>query len=94
MSETYADLVAKRDAITKEIEKLKAAEKRKVILSIKAMMEEFDITPPDLRPARTSVVRKSVAIKFADAGSGNTWTGRGKTPKWLQGKDKALFQVN
>jgi DNA-binding protein H-NS len=94
MSATYAELIAKREEINKEIEKIKSVEKRKIIQSIKGMMDEYDISLSDLRVQRPVATRKPVAIKFADAATGDTWTGRGKTPKWLQGKDKTLFQVN
>jgi DNA-binding protein H-NS len=39
------------------------------------------------KPAKSSGLRK-VAIKYRDE-KGNTWTGRGKTPRWLVEAEKA-----
>jgi DNA-binding protein H-NS len=34
-----------------------------------------------------------VAAKYRDPNSGQTWTGRGRSPKWLEGKDKKQFLI-
>jgi DNA-binding protein H-NS len=34
-----------------------------------------------------------VAPKFKDPATGATWTGRGKAPKWIAGKDRAGFTL-
>ena len=34
-----------------------------------------------------------VAPKYRDPSTGKTWTGRGKAPLWLAGKDKASFLI-
>ena len=41
--------------------------------------------------AKSAGLRK-VAIKYRDE-KGNTWTGRGKAPKWIDGKDRAQFAI-
>lgn len=38
--------------------------------------------------AKTKLAGKKVAIKYRDD-KGNTWTGRGKTPRWLTDAEKA-----
>lgn len=44
-------------------------------------------------PAVTESTSNKVAPKYIDPVSGNTWTGRGKAPKWIDGKDRALFLI-
>jgi DNA-binding protein H-NS len=34
-----------------------------------------------------------VAAKYRDAETGQTWTGRGKAPKWIEGKDRTPFII-
>ena len=34
-----------------------------------------------------------VAAKYRDPATGQTWTGRGKAPKWIDGKDRAQFAI-
>jgi DNA-binding protein H-NS len=37
--------------------------------------------------------RKPVEIKYRNEATGDTWTGRGRAPKWLEGKDKNQYLV-
>lgn len=36
---------------------------------------------------------KTIAAKYKDPVSGATWTGRGRAPLWLKGKDKDAFLI-
>ena len=36
---------------------------------------------------------KKVAPKYRDSATGQTWTGRGKAPKWIEGKDRNQFVI-
>lgn len=63
-------------------------------------MQKHEVTLGELReamgssPARSAGTKKSpsgrskVAVKYKDS-TGNTWTGRGLTPKWLKAAEKA-----
>jgi DNA-binding protein H-NS len=42
---------------------------------------------------RSSTAGNKVAPKYRDPATGNTWTGRGKAPKWIDGKDRAKFLI-
>lgn len=37
--------------------------------------------------------RGKVAAKYQDRATGATWTGRGREPEWIKGKDRAAFLV-
>lgn len=82
---------------------LAAAEQNKApaIKKVQALMKKLGVTLADLGGAATTKSapaekaprkpRKSggtVAIKYRDE-AGNTWTGRGKTPRWLVEAEKA-----
>lgn len=41
--------------------------------------------------AATKSTGNKVAPKYRDPVSGNTWTGRGKAPKWIDGQDRTPF---
>jgi DNA-binding protein H-NS len=34
-----------------------------------------------------------VAPKYRNQATGETWTGRGKPPKWIQGQDRDQFLI-
>ncbi|MEZ5653248.1 MAG: H-NS histone family protein [Burkholderiaceae bacterium] len=83
------ELAAKLAALEKQIEDARQEERAEVIGKIQAMMAENGISVADLsgrggakRKASSSAGRK-LPPKYRDA-AGNTWTGRGIQPRWLQ----------
>ncbi|MFC7695045.1 H-NS family nucleoid-associated regulatory protein [Paeniroseomonas aquatica] len=49
------------------------------------------------KPAKERKTRRSkgekVAPKYQDPATGGTWTGRGREPAWIKGKDRGEFLV-
>lgn len=63
-----------------------------------AYLEEGEMalsTTPSALPAGTdtSPASSKVAPKYRDPVSGQTWTGRGKPPAWIAGKDRDQFLI-
>lgn len=74
-------------------------------------MREYDITPEEItqalnkKPAKTApktnsapAAKRSVPIKYRHPETGETWTGRGKAPRWIikaesDGKQRSDFLV-
>lgn len=77
-------------------EKIKAEK----LAKLKALAEELGIDPNsislDAKPARTRAVSANPApIRFRDtANPENTWSGRGRAPKWLQAYIDAGRQID
>jgi DNA-binding protein H-NS len=42
---------------------------------------------------RVGKKRGKVAPKYKNPATGETWTGRGKAPKWIAGKDRSKFTI-
>ena len=59
------------------------------------LVDAYDLTPQDVfsRSAGAKTVRSAQNAKYIDIQSGNTWSGRGRRPAWLIGKDPAQFLV-
>ena len=83
--------------ITALQKQLAAAENKKApaVRQVKALMKKLGVSVADLADPsvekRVKIVKKSfkkVAVKYRDA-NGNTWTGRGKTPRWMVDAEKA-----
>lgn len=72
-----------------------------MIRDIRVQMAEFGITAADLdmgRGLRSSRAGQTVAVKYRNVATGETWTGRGKMPRWLaaevaKGRTKEQFAV-
>ncbi len=65
--------------------KAKAARGRKP----KAGKAAAKATKPAKATARPAKVRKPVAVKYRNAATNETWTGRGKPPTWLKAQEAA-----
>ena len=94
----YQDLLAQKAALEKqaaELEKQLAdarrAERSAVINQIKSLLAEHGLTVADLglkagKSSGTggSTAGRKVAPKYRNTATGETWTGRGLQPKWVQ----------
>lgn len=59
-------------------------------------MSEYGLTVTDIGGGSKQVSkapRKPVEVKYKDEATGYTWTGRGRAPKWLEGKDKNKYLI-
>lgn len=93
------ELIAKRDALDKEINDLRKSKRSEAITQAKALIAEFDLTKQELFTKPDSSDKSANAVKapakYRDPVTKKTWTGHGKTPKWISesGKDKSEFLI-
>ena len=77
----------KRDsaALEKQIAEATKFEQADALAKIRAIMDEFGISPTDLGSAwKPGNAKKSGMVLAKYRGpNGETWTGRGRQPKWL-----------
>ena len=95
---TIAELMQQKQALEAQIAEAQKAEKNNAIAQAKALINDFALTEQEIfggfKRARSSSVKGSVvAPKYKDPMTGATWTGRGKAPKWIDGKDRAQFAI-
>lgn len=89
----YQAKIAELQALAAEARKNELTSAKEKIAKI---MQEYGLTLADLAPAaktKESKPRAEVPVKYRDDATGQTWTGRGRAPKWLEGKDKNDFLV-
>ncbi|MHB0981801.1 MAG: H-NS histone family protein, partial [Thiobacillus sp.] len=66
---------------------------------IQARMKEYGITLDDLKGgAKKAKARTAVAAKYRNPATGESWSGRGRAPKWLaeelaKGRSKDAFLI-
>lgn len=65
------------------------------IQQIKTMMADYTIEAADLglvlKPPKR--IRDPQPAKYRDHNTGRTWTGQGKPPKWIEGKEYNEFLI-
>lgn len=96
---SYQNLLAQKAALEKQqadLEKqlldARRAERASVIAQIKSLMAEHDLSVADLggklvgtkSGGKSSQAGRKVPPKYRNPASGETWTGRGLQPKWVQ----------
>ncbi len=94
---TVAELIKQKEALENQIAQLRQSERADVISKIKLLISEHDLTAQDIfggaKVSRKSGARQAVAPKYRNPETGATWSGRGKSPKWLDGQDRSKFAV-
>jgi DNA-binding protein H-NS len=83
---TYQQLKAQAEALIKQAEEVRKIENKEVIAEIRAAIREHGITAEQLgfAPAGKGSRTKAPA-KYRDPMTGKTWSGRGRTPLWMDG---------
>lgn len=90
-------LLAQKAAIEQQIAAAREQAIQDAVARARAIIDEFGLTAADLFGAKRA--RKSsggggkVAAKYRDPATGQTWTGRGRTPKWMEGKDRNAYLI-
>ena len=96
---TYKELKAQAEALLKQAEVARRAEIASVVAEIQARMKEYGITLDDLKGgAKKTKARTAVAAKYRNPATGESWSGRGRAPKWLaeelaKGRSKEAFLI-
>lgn len=97
MMATYKELLLQQEALAAKIEEARRRELADAIARIRAEVAEYGLTADDIFSKRKSAARRAsgakVAPKYRNPATGQTWTGRGKAPKWIEGKDRAQFAI-
>ena len=88
------DLIAQRAALDSQIEELRKQEVTKAVASIHEIIGKFGLSASDIFPSKSKKATSGkVAPKYRDPQSGSTWTGRGKAPKWIDGKARETYLI-
>jgi len=95
---SYKELLKQREALEKQISEARRQELAGAIAQVRALVEEFELTAQDVFPAGRARsagtgTGAKVAPKYRDPVTKQTWTGRGKAPKWIQNQDRAQFAI-
>lgn len=94
---SYSELQAQIAELQKQADAARTTELAAAKAKIAEIMKEHGLTIADLggvAKVKPSKMREPVAVKYRDPSTGNTWTGRGRVPRWLDGKNKEDFSIN
>ena len=95
----YEELQAKIADLQAQAAKVKEEEKQQAIDMARTMISAYGITARDLGLDKTVKTKtgpkpgNKVSPKYRDPQSGATWSGRGKTPRWINGADRSQYAI-
>lgn len=94
--QSYSEIRAQIAELEKKANAARTQELSDAKAQIESIMQTYGLTLADLGPSgkpKPSKTRQPVPAKYKNPLTGETWTGRGRAPLWLAGKDKENFLI-
>jgi DNA-binding protein H-NS len=95
----YEEIQAKIADLQAQAERVKREEKQQAVDMARTMIVSYGITARDLGLDKAPKAKtgpkagNKIAAKYRDPLSGATWSGRGKTPRWINGADRSQYAI-
>lgn len=93
----YEDLLRQRQELEQRIKEARKSQIADAVAEVRALIAKYDLTEKDVFPAgrrgRGRASAGKVPPKYRDPATGQTWTGRGKAPRWIDGKDRSQYLI-
>jgi DNA-binding protein H-NS len=90
----YQDQIAKLQSLADQVRHDEIEEARK---QVRQLMQKYNLSAGELtttpKKAQAPAKRGGVKAKYRDPESGKMWTGRGRAPRWLDGRNKEDFLI-
>jgi DNA-binding protein H-NS len=88
---TLKELLARQQDLARRIEEMQGSARTDAIEQIRTLMADHGLTLGDVVAATKPAAKKAagtkgstVAAKYRNPATGDTWSGRGLQPKWLR----------
>ncbi|MCC7005010.1 MAG: H-NS histone family protein [Ottowia sp.] len=93
---SYQELMQQRATLELQIKQARERELGDAIAKVKELVTNFNLTAKDVFPHKNNkrgTEGNRVQPKYRNPATGDTWTGRGKAPKWIQNSKRELFLI-
>ena len=93
---SYKELLEQRELLEQKINEARKTELTEAVAKVRSLVAEYNLTADDVFPpikAARSAAGGKDAPKYRHPETGQTWTGRGKAPKWIQDEDREKFAI-
>ncbi|MFM0198008.1 MULTISPECIES: H-NS histone family protein [Paraburkholderia] len=91
--ERYKDLLAQKEQLEKLIAEAHEKEADAALERVREAVAEFGFTPEDVFGKRRGKGRRAAAPKYRNPETGETWSGRGRAPRWIKDQDLERFRI-
>ena len=79
------------EALQQERDQALKVESKQALAQVKQIIAKFGFTADQLFVE--TKIRAQAAAKFKNLETGETWSGRGREPKWIKGKNHDQFRI-
>ncbi|MCO5396790.1 H-NS family nucleoid-associated regulatory protein [Ralstonia soli] len=92
---SYKELLAQKAKLEEQLEAVRVKELEQIIAHVKQAISDYGLTAEDIGLASKgkAKAKRTVAPKYRDPKTGATWTGRGRAPAWIAGKNYERFSI-
>ncbi len=87
------ELLAAKAALDAEIATARKGESTAALRRVQELVSEFGFTMQQVFPLKPLKDKNAGHAKYQDPDTGKTWTGRGKPPTWIVGKNREDFLI-
>jgi DNA-binding protein H-NS len=92
---TIDELIQQKAAIDEQIAELRKSQRAKAISDALTLIKQYDLTEHDLFEQKVRAkVGKVLPPKYRHPVTGQTWSGKGRAPKWMNGGDRSAFVIS
>lgn len=88
---TYQELLDQKTALDQKIAMARKAEAKQALETVHTLTADFGFTAQQVFRWKPAV--KSFEAKYRDPLKGASWSGRGRVPQWIEGKNRTEFLV-
>ena len=89
---TLQELLAQKEALELQIAQIKKAERENALRDGRKLIDTYELSADELFGKQKTTV-KTVAAKYRNPETGESWSGRGRAPRWLDGKNREDFAI-
>lgn len=89
---TLQELLAQKEILEQQISQIKKLQREDALREARELVETYELTTDELFGKRKAAGQPA-APKYRNPESGETWSGRGRTPRWLDGKNREDFAI-
>ncbi|WP_080411868.1 H-NS histone family protein [Burkholderia ubonensis] len=92
--ENISNLFARFESLDREIREVKAKVIESLLEDVMISLQRHGVTPEILIEYAQSKKRtKQVPPRYWNPDTGETWSGRGREPKWIAGKERDQYLI-
>ena len=88
---SYKELLAQKAELDQQIASARKSASKAALDKVHELIADFGFTAQQVFPWKPAPAK--APAKFRDPVTGATWSGRGKTPKWMAGKEREQFEI-